>query len=69
MKHIATLVCILIVLSSCSFFSEETEITQGIYFFPLGLDPAENTNFFEYQIFSIFASDESTAQLILVPGH
>jgi ABC-type transport system substrate-binding protein len=28
------------------------EIRQGIYFFPSGLDPAKNTDFYEYQIYS-----------------
>jgi peptide/nickel transport system substrate-binding protein len=52
MNKIITLICIFIVLSGCSFLGEETELTQGIYFFPSGLDPAVNTNLIEHQIFS-----------------
>ncbi len=39
-------------LISCGFLKEEKEITQGLNFFPSGLDPVTNTEFFEYQIFS-----------------
>ncbi len=39
-------------LISCDFLKEEKEITQGLNFFPSGLDPVTNTEFFEYQIFS-----------------
>ena len=39
-------------LISCGFLKEEKEITQGLNFFPSGLDPVANTEFFEYQIFS-----------------
>jgi peptide/nickel transport system substrate-binding protein len=52
MKNSIIIICICFVLKSCSIFSNENEITQGIYFFPSGLDPAVNTNLFEYQIFS-----------------
>lgn len=37
---------------NCDFLDEEKEITQSIYFFPSGLDPAKDTKYFEYQIFS-----------------
>jgi peptide/nickel transport system substrate-binding protein len=39
-------------LISCGSFDDNKEITQGLNFFPSGLDPAKNTEFYEYQIFS-----------------
>jgi peptide/nickel transport system substrate-binding protein len=43
---------VIIFFQSCAFYNDEIEITQGLDFFPSGLDPATNTKFFEYQIFS-----------------
>ena len=41
-----------LLLNSCGSFDDKKEITQGLYFFPSGLDPAKNTEFYEYQIFA-----------------
>jgi peptide/nickel transport system substrate-binding protein len=43
---------ILLSISSCGFLENNNEISLGLDFFPSGLDPARNTEFFEYQIFS-----------------
>ena len=37
---------------SCEIFDNKIEISQGLYFIPSGLDPAKNTEFYEYQVFS-----------------
>jgi len=37
---------------SCDYLNTEKAITQGIYFFPEGLDPARNFDFYEFQIYS-----------------
>jgi peptide/nickel transport system substrate-binding protein len=52
MKKCIVSFIIFLLLISCSSFDNSKEITQGLYFFPDGLDPAKNTEFFEYQIFS-----------------
>jgi peptide/nickel transport system substrate-binding protein len=52
MKKFIVSFIIFLLLISCSSFENGKEITQGLYFFPDGLDPAKNTEFFEYQIFS-----------------
>ncbi|MCK4558396.1 MAG: hypothetical protein KAV45_01345 [Calditrichia bacterium] len=52
MKKCIVSLIISLLLISCSFFENGKEITQGLYFFPDGLDPAKNAEFFEYQIFS-----------------
>ena len=52
MKNLIAVVLLLPLITSCGLINEEKEIRQGIYLFPSGLDPAKNTEFYEYQIFS-----------------
>ena len=43
MKKFIVSFIIFLLLISCSSFENGNEITQGLYFFPDGLDPAKNT--------------------------
>ncbi len=52
MKNIILIFLMSLILNSCGSFNDKEEITQGIYFFPSGLDPVKDTLFYEYQIFS-----------------
>jgi len=52
MKNLIRVVIVFLFLTSCGCIDEQKEIRQGIYFFPSGLDPAKNTDFYEYQIYS-----------------
>jgi len=52
MKNLVSIVISFLLITSCSLITEEKEIRQCLYFFPAGLDPAKNTDFYEYQIYS-----------------
>jgi len=52
MKNLMLIIISFLFIISCGLFNDEREIRQGLYLFPTGLDPARNSELFEYQIFS-----------------